>query len=134
MKVLFICEGNMTRSQIAEAFYNNLTGSHDATSAGTMATGLDHMGSRAAEVMREVGIATDSQYSKQLTPDMVDTADVVVLFPANGTPDYVKTSPKTVLWDVVDPHYYHDEGMPLVQRVRDEIKRRVEVLIHEHSH
>ena len=35
MKVLFICKGNWYRSQIAEAIYNQLTHSHDASSVGT---------------------------------------------------------------------------------------------------
>jgi protein-tyrosine-phosphatase len=131
MEVLFICEGNMTRSQMAEAFYNMQTQSHDAISAGTIATGMEHIGSRAAEVMSEIGIATDEQHSKQLTPEMVDKADVVILFPANETPDYVKSSPKTRFWDVSDPHYYHSEGMPFVQRVRDEIRDKVETLVEE---
>ena len=37
MKILFVCEGNMMRSQMAEAFYNELTGTRDAISAGTAA-------------------------------------------------------------------------------------------------
>lgn len=35
MKILFVCRGNNCRSQIAEAVYNRLTGSNDASSAGT---------------------------------------------------------------------------------------------------
>lgn len=33
-KILFICSGNVGRSQIAEAFYNDFTESHNALSAG----------------------------------------------------------------------------------------------------
>lgn len=134
MKVLFICEGNVTRSQIAEAIYNAKTQSHDATSAGTIAADLaDRIGSRAAEVLRDINISADGQYSKRVTPAMVDAADIVVLFPANETPDYVKNSPKTRFWDVSDPHYYHSEGMSFVQRVRDEIRDKVEALVEEAS-
>jgi len=37
MKVLLICRGNVGRNQMAEAFYNSLTNSKDAKSAGTYA-------------------------------------------------------------------------------------------------
>ena len=35
MKVLFVCRGNVGRSQMAEAYYNFFTKSNMATSAGT---------------------------------------------------------------------------------------------------
>lgn len=34
-KILFICSGNVGRSQAAEGFYNHFTHSNDASSAGT---------------------------------------------------------------------------------------------------
>ena len=101
MKVLFICEGNMMRSQMAEAFYNTLTGTNSAFSAGAMAALKDHI------------------------------ADLVVYFPTPTMPNYVLESPKAILWDVIDPHYHQEEGIELVRSVRDEIKERVERLIQQ---
>lgn len=37
MKILFVCRGNVARSQMTEKIYNTLTRSHDAQSAGTQA-------------------------------------------------------------------------------------------------
>lgn len=121
----------MTRSQIAEAYYNKLTGAHDASSAGTQATLKSSAGERATVVMSEVGVSLDGQYSKQLTPKMIDAVDVVVLFPTNFTPDFATHHEKAVIWDVADPHYHHDEGMDFVRMVRDDIKQRVQKLVEE---
>lgn len=121
------------RSQIAEAFYNQLTRSKDASSAGAIATEKNHISVRGEEAMKEIGVSTSGQYSKQLTPDMIDEADAVVLFPTEYMPDYAKNSSKARFWDVIDPHYHQEEGMPLVRRVRDEIKAKVEQLVEENA-
>jgi protein-tyrosine-phosphatase len=119
----------MMRSQMAEAFYNNASGTHDATSAGAIATGDDHISERARDAMDEIGVTTEGQYSKQLTPGILEKADVVVLFPTDFMPDYAKNSPKAITWDVIDPHYHHEEGMELVRRVRDQILENVQKLL-----
>ena len=129
MKVLFICEGNMMRSQMAEAFYNTLTGTNSAFSAGAMAALKDHIAERAKIVMDEISVSTDGMRSDQLTEKMVEQADLVVYFPTPTMPNYVLESPKAVLWDVIDPHYHQEEGIELVRSVRDEIKERVEQLL-----
>jgi protein-tyrosine-phosphatase len=131
MKILFVCEGNMMRSQMAEAFYNSLTNTHDATSAGAIATGDIHISSRAAEVMREYGIDTSAQHSKQVTSELADVADRLVFFPTKYMPEYITESPKSELWNVVDPHYHQEEGITLVRKVRDDIQSRVIELIEE---
>ena len=128
MKVLFVCEGNMMRSQMAEVFYNELTKSNDAFSAGATAETKDHISKRAIEVMGEIGYDVSHLKPKQLTEEMVDEADKVIYFPSDYMPEYATKSSKATLWDVVDPHYHHEQGMPLVRQVRDDIKRRVEKL------
>ena len=47
MKVLFVCEGNIMRSQMAEAFYRALGGSGEVISAGSAAAQKDHIAERA---------------------------------------------------------------------------------------
>ena len=129
MKVLFICEGNMIRSQMAEAFYNVLSGTNSAISAGAAAALKDYIAEPAKLVMDEISISTDGMRSDQLTEEMVKQADLVVYFPTPTMPNYVLESPKAILWDVIDPHYHQEEGIELVRSVRDEIKERVEQLL-----
>lgn len=114
---------------MAEAFYNALSETEDAYSAGAAATLKDHISERAKIAMDELSISTDGMRSDQLTEAMVDKADLVVYFPTPTMPSYVVESPKAILWDVIDPHFHQEEGMELVRRVRDEIKERVKRLV-----
>lgn len=131
VRILFICEGNMMRSQMAEAFYNSLIGAHEATSAGAIAKTKDHISPRALEVLDEVGLDGGDLKPLQLTKQMVKQADKVVYFPSDYMPSYVKDSPKAELWKVIDPHYHKEQGMPLVRQVRDDIHQRVKKLIED---
>lgn len=95
------------RSQMAEAFYNNLTHSHDALSASAYPELKGEVSKRAIEVMGEVGISMEGHYGKPLTPDMIRTAEKVILFPTDFMPEYALHSSKAELRDVIDPHYHH---------------------------
>lgn len=86
MKVLFVCEGNMFRSQIAEKFYNTMTGTNDARSAGVNAALLPRASRRGEAVMQEIGMTLEGQYSKQLAPEMVEWADRIFLFSVEHVP------------------------------------------------
>ncbi len=129
MKILFVCEGNMMRSQMAEVFYNEFTGTSDAVSAGATAETKDHISKRAIAAMDAVGYDVTNLKPKQLTEQMIDKAGRVVYFPSDYMPEYVKQSSKSELWQVIDPHYHKEEGMPLVYEVRDEIRKKVEILL-----
>lgn len=128
MKMLFVCEGNMMRSQMAELFYNSLTESNDATSAGATAETKDHISPRAIEAMAAVGLDASGLRPKQVTRQMVESAQRIVYFPSDYMPDYVTGAENAELWDVADPHYFKDKGMPFVYEVRDDIKASVEKL------
>lgn len=120
----------MMRSQMAEAFYNHLTNSHDAMSAGAIANEKwETISPRAIEVMDEESIDTRRLKPLRLTKDMLDQVDKVVYFPSDFMPEYVTNSPKAEFWDVADPHYNREEGMDFVRKVRDEIRNRVEEVV-----
>ncbi|MCH7801228.1 MAG: low molecular weight phosphatase family protein [Chloroflexi bacterium] len=94
MNVLFVCNGNVARSQIAETMFNHLS-DHQATSAGTAVRHLDvegqtikaHSESPGApvtpgivlELMQEKGFDLSNNMRNQVTPEMVDSADRVIL-------------------------------------------------------
>lgn len=119
------------RSQMAEVFYNSLTDTQDAMSAGAIAETKDHISPRAIEVLGKVNLDGNNLHPLQLTEQMVDQADKILYFPSEYMPEYVKNNPKAELWDVIDPHYHKDKGMSLVRQVRDDIHRRVKKLVEE---
>ena len=113
------------RSQMAEAFYNTLTNSNNAMSAGATAETKNHISQRAIHAMNSIGYDVTGLRPKQLSEQMVKDADTVIYFPSDYMPDYVKQSSKSELWDVVDPHYHKEQGMALVYKVRDDINQRI---------
>ena len=126
-QVLFICVGNSSRSQMAEALFNHLAaGKARAVSAGTEpARTLDP---NAVAVMAELGIDISGQSPKALTQQMVDSATrrismgcgVQESCPAWARPDED--------WDLDDP--YH-QPIEVVRSIRDQIRARVEALVKE---
>lgn len=129
MKVLFVCEGNIMRSQMGEAFYNHMTGTHDATSAGAGTWEGRDVHAGVAREMKQKGIDMSGMTSTVLTREMFDEADKVIWFPTSYMPDYVRDSPKAELWDVSDPWYMPDDGTNYVERARDRIEVNVKKLI-----
>lgn len=128
MKVLFVCEGNKMRSPMAEAFYNELTQSHDAISAGADPYPLGGSFPDVVAAMKEKDVVLDHG-SQLVTQQMVDEADVVVAFPTPMMPDFVLDSPKTVRWEIDDPYYQTGDRLKRIYHARDMIEARVKEMI-----
>lgn len=128
MKVLFICEGNIMRSQMAEAYYNALTRTHDASSAGAAGIPGKLVDPRVFEAMKQDGIDMTGMSSTQVTEEMVAAADHIVWFPTPLMPDYVKDSANAEFWDISDP-WYMENGAEYIPTARDDIKQHVQKLI-----
>jgi arsenate reductase len=128
-QVLFVCVHNSGRSQMAEAFFNQLGGGKAiADSAGTQPA--DQIDPIVAYVMREAGLDITRQRPKVITQEMMENADRVISMgcgvqescPANLVP--------VEDWGIEDP-----AGKPVkkVREIRDIIKNKVETLIKELS-
>jgi len=139
MKVLFVCNANVGRSQVAEALFNQLF-REPAISAGTVADAivertmpasrrLKDGGSSAITYMNEQGVDISESLRDQLTPEMVQGADkVVVMADDDNWPNYLRNSDKVVVWTIEDTRGMDpDSARPLY----DEIKRRIQDLIKE---
>lgn len=119
MKVLFVCKGNVNRSQIAEAFYNLYTNSNDADSAGTesdlpgvtlrdrkkIVGNMDSI-----ELMKAQGLDISEKTMTQLTKDMLSKYQQVISMCDSATaPKWLVDSPNYIHWDIEDPGG-HDES------------------------
>jgi arsenate reductase len=123
--VLFVCVHNSGRSQIAEAFFNQLTkGKAVAISAGTQPAA--QINSTAVTAMREVGMEIGDQKPKLLTLEMLEGADRVITMGCNTAEVCPASFVPTEDWDLDDP-----DGKPVeeVRQIRDKIKARVEELV-----
>jgi protein-tyrosine-phosphatase len=125
--VLFVCVHNSGRSQMAEAFFNQLAkGKARALSAGTAPA--DALQPTVVKVMQEVGIDISVNKPKLLTMDMVQQADVVVSMGCGVEGVCLATFVETKEWDLEDPR---GKPLPEVRRIRDEIRARVVDLVNE---
>ena len=143
-KILFVCNANVVRSQMAQAFYNHFTKTQNADSAGVnaekyptakiptvadfdahlVAKNLDPLA--VIDLMREKGIEVGTSQRTQLTKDMLRDYDLVVnIANRNQTPDWLKGD-NVVWWKIEDPHA---ESRELAELACDEIEKRVKKLI-----
>jgi protein-tyrosine-phosphatase len=135
MKILFICKGNVGRSQIAEMFFNKLSKKHKSSSAGTHVDFHGIAGKKFKEIaqdiigiMKEEGFDVSSNYPKQLIKEMADSADkIIMLAEKEHLPDYVDTK-KVIFWKIQDLHLMSPE---IQRNLRDKIKKLIEKLVKE---
>ena len=142
MEVLFVCNGNITRSQIAKAMFNRLSTNH-AECAGTrvhqqegqtLKEVVEEASARGVTVvvlqlMAEERLDLSENTRKQVTPAMVDAADKVIVMADRDTlPDYVLSSEKVVFWELQDTL---EASYQFVRGIKDKIAQRVHDLVQE---
>ena len=124
--VLFICVHNAGRSQMAAGLLSHLAGDRiEVRSAGTQPA--DQINPAAVAAMAEIGIDITAATPKVLTPESVETSDVVITMGCGDTcPYFPGVSYRD--WKLDDP-----AGQPVevVRRIRDDIAERVAALIDE---
>ncbi len=118
-EVLFVCEHNAGRSQMAAALTHELSDAAVAVrSAGTHPS--EKIDPAVVEAMSELGIDVRMEFPKPLTDEVVQAADVVVTL---GCGDSCPVYPGKLYqdWAIADP-----AGQPL------EVVRRIRYDIHHH--
>jgi arsenate reductase (thioredoxin) len=124
--VLFVCVHNAGRSQMAAGFLTHLAqGRIEVRSAGS--TPADQVNPAFIEAMSEVGIDIAHETPKILTVDAVKASDVCITM---GCGDACPVFPgrQYLDWTLDDPA---GRGVEAVRPIRDEIEKRVRVLIDE---
>ncbi|MFH8793734.1 arsenate reductase ArsC [Streptomyces sp. NPDC017941] len=124
--VLFVCVHNAGRSQMAAAWLRHLAGDRvEVRSAGSAPA--DRVNPAAVAAMREVGVDISAETPKILTVDAVEESDVCVTMGCGDTCP-VFPGKRYLDWQLEDPA---GRGVEAVRPIRDEIKRRVDLLIAE---
>lgn len=136
-KVLFICVHNSARSQMAEAFLNNLAGDrYQALSAGLEPGILNPL---VVQVMKEIGIDISHNATKSVF-DFVKSGElfsyvITVCDEASAERCPVFPGITTRLhWDILDPASFigsDEEKLEKIRKVRDDIRSRVEQFINQ---
>ena len=123
---LFVCVHNAGRSQMAAGFLTALSGGAVEVRSAGSAPG-NAVNPVAVEAMAERGIDISAATPKVLTTEAVQASDVVItmgcgdacpIFPGKRYED----------WKLDDPA---GQGIEAVRPIRDEIERRVRVLLEE---
>ncbi|MEO5498890.1 MAG: low molecular weight phosphatase family protein [Candidatus Saccharimonadales bacterium] len=129
MNILFVCNGNVARSQEAEVFFNDLSEDDIAYSCGINVKIGKPIDPLVTEVMKESDYSMKSAVRKFIDKEMIDKADIIVSFkPENELPEVLKGSGKLRYWQVDDPQH---QDIEFHRRVRDEVKSKVTSLISE---
>lgn len=123
--VLFVCNHNAGRSQMAQAFFER----HGPAGVRGESAGTDpgpHVWPEVVEVMREVGLDIAGRKPKRLTVEMQLHADWAVTMGCGDSCPYVPTTIDA--WDIPDP-----AGRPIdaVREIRDLIEQQVKELVTE---
>ena len=122
--VLFVCEHNAGRSQMAAGWLRHLAGDTvEVRSAGSEPAA--RINPAAVEAMREVGIDITGQSPRILEYATARSSDVIVTMGCGDACPYFPGK-RYEDWELTDP-----KGKPLeeVRVIRDEIRTRIEALL-----
>lgn len=126
-KVLFVCVHNAGRSQMAEAFFNQMAkGKAKGFSAGTEPA--DKVNPVVVKAMREVDMDISRRKPKMLTLKMLEDVDRVVTMGCGVEGVCPASFVPTEDWQLEDPE---DKPIEKVRQIRDGIKAKIETLVKE---
>lgn len=125
-EILFVCEQNAGRSQMAAVLTNSLAGGRvHVRSAGS--SPVAELNPSVIAVMAELGLDLGEEFPKPLTDDVVQAADVVITMGC-GDACAIYPGKRYLDWELMDP-----AGLPIdeVRLIREQIRGRVEELLKE---
>jgi protein-tyrosine-phosphatase len=124
---IFACVHNAGRSQMAAAFFNRFVdpAKAHAVSAGTE-PGL-RVHPEVLQVMREVGIDLSDARPQKLTEELASGADILITMGCGENCPYVPGLRRDD-WPLPDPK---GKDLDAVRGIRDEVQRRVQLLIQQ---
>lgn len=136
MKILFVCRGNVGRSQMAAALLQKYTDNRlEVASAGTKLSGPEQpigelmpATNEVIEVMNEIGVDVSNNLRRQITEEMATAYDRIILTVDDNdpVPEYLLNNPRVVRWDVPDPK---GKDLEFTRGVREQLSKLVKRLI-----
>ena len=149
MKILFVCRGNMCRSQVAEALFRHTHQSVKSSAFDTLVrscgTWVEKEGltgkklkdfdgvnesmnlTNLIDVMKEKGFDLSENICSPITPEVVSWADKIIsMAEANESPDYLLNNPKVTFWNVENPDNFTKE---LAREIVEQIEKLVSTYV-----
>lgn len=132
--VLFICQSNKGKSQMAEALMNlRSKGLVRSSSTGTKAALGSPVNTESAASLARVGADMSAGTPKFASTDDLSAADRIIIL---GTAAQLETDDPAILtkterWETVEPSYQGIDGAERMDLIRDDIDRRVKNLLKE---
>jgi protein-tyrosine-phosphatase len=141
MQLLFVCYGNVGRSQVAQTYFNVLS-KHQAQSAGIAVNALVQRDNVPGKRLRDLhdqisvsylrhtlGIDIADRERQQLLPVMLDLADLtIVIAEKERWPSYLQEGEKVVFWDIPDAL---GQTEAIAYDIFSQVQRKVEQLVAE---
>jgi protein-tyrosine-phosphatase len=141
--LIFVCTGNTCRSPMAEGLLKKLLGSESGwkiASAGVCAGNGFPASPNAVRALQEQGIDISSHSSRHLTPEMIESADLLVTMTRAHRDAVVAIAPESrgkvfllksfgVAQSAADIYDPVGEALDVYRRVRDEIDAALSDLI-----
>lgn len=125
--VLFVCVSNAGKSVMAAGLMRQIAGPHiRVTSAGTHAKG--EVNQQSVQALAEVGIDISDHQPTQLTDQMLDEADLVVIVGTQAHLDEDHPSTPIRRWDTDEPSLRGIDGIERMRIIRADINTRAKAL------
>jgi arsenate reductase (thioredoxin) len=126
-EVLFVCERNAGRSQMAASITHHVShGAVAVRSAGSQPG--EHLDPVVIEAMQEIGLDVTHEFPKPLTDIVVRAGDVVITM-GRGDSCPIYPGKRYQDWDIADP-----AEQPIVRVIRDDIQAHVVELLGTLTH